>query len=141
MLHRAELRVPAVQVAANQVVLDVLKRPVLLVPRQYPGCGQNHPPRVRLAALDVQDVARFDNADDVIERRITRRPGSVRGIGADVLLAPTSLMETPDEWSLNTFGSNSTAGPRWVRAGTGVFAFPVLNVGLADQPINRDALE
>ena len=27
--------------------------------RQYPGWGQNHPPRVRLAALDVQDVARL----------------------------------------------------------------------------------
>lgn len=29
------------------------------VPRQYPGCGQNHPPRVCVAALDVHDVARL----------------------------------------------------------------------------------
>lgn len=33
------------------------------------------------------------------------RPASVRGIGAEVLPAPKGLMGTPDERSLDTFGS------------------------------------
>jgi hypothetical protein len=83
----------------------------------------------------------FDDAARVIGGRGTRRPASVRGIGAEVLLAPK-----PHGGSGRTeldIGSDQTRLPRlrWVPAGTGVFAFPVLNVSLASRPINSDALE